>query len=88
MLFMIVERFRGGTPDAVGARFKERGRLMPEGAGLAYVASWMAADGSCCYQLMDAPSRRALDGWMANWNDLVEFEVVEVKASAEFWSGR
>jgi hypothetical protein len=79
MLFMIVERFRSGGPDEVGARFKARGRLMPDGSGAVYVASWIAADGGSCYQLMEAPSRAALDGWMANWLDLVEFEVVEVK---------
>jgi hypothetical protein len=88
MLFMVIERFRGGSPDAVGARFRERGRLMPEGSGVAYVASWMSVDGSCCYQLMEAPSRGALDPWIANWQDLVEFEVVEVRTSAEFWAER
>ncbi|MFZ4576651.1 MAG: DUF3303 domain-containing protein [Phycisphaerales bacterium] len=88
MLYMIVETFRSGTPDEVGARFKARGRLMPEDAGLAYVASWMTADGARCYQLMEAPSRSAFDGWIANWSDLVDFEVTEVKTSAEFWSTR
>lgn len=88
MLYMIVETFRSGTPDQVGDRFKAKGRLMPEGANLQYVASWMSADGARCYQLMEAPSRRALDGWIANWSDLVDFEVVEVQPSAEFWASR
>ncbi len=61
---------------------------MPEDAGLQYIASWMTADGARCYQLMEAPSRAAFDGWIANWSDLVDFEVVEVKTSAEFWSSR
>ena len=85
---MVVERFKGGDPAAVGARFRERGRLMPEGTGIAYVASWMATDGTCCYQLMDAPSRGALEPWIANWRDLVDFEVLEVQTSAEYWEGR
>lgn len=88
MLFMVVERFRGGDAAAVGARFRERGRMMPEGAGLVYVASWMGADGACCYQLMEAPGRGAFDGWIANWADLVEFEVVEVVESAAYWEAR
>ncbi len=61
---------------------------MPEDAGLQYIASWMSADGARCYQLMEAPSRSAFDGWIANWSDLVDFEVTEVKTSAEFWSSR
>jgi hypothetical protein len=88
MLYMVIERFRGGDPGAVGARFRERGRLIPEGSGVEYVSSWMGADGAVCYQLMEAPGRAALDGWIAAWADLVEFEVVEVVASAEYWSGR
>jgi hypothetical protein len=80
MLFMIIERFRAGNPDAVGARFRSLGRLMPENAGLTYVASWMTTDGSACYQLMEAPSRQSLDGWIANWDDLVDFQVIPVQS--------
>lgn len=88
MRFMIVERFRAGNPEAVGRRFQARGRQIPDGSGVAYVSSWMAADGSCCYQLMDAPDRAALDPWIAAWSDLVDFEVIHVQDSAEFWAGR
>lgn len=88
MLYMVIETFRSGDPDEVGARFQARGRLIPEDAGLEYVASWMTADGSRCYQLMNAPSRGSFNGWIANWADLVDFEVVEVKTSADFWSSR
>ena len=88
MLYMIVETFRSGSPDEVGVRFKARGRLMPEGAGLTYVTSWMTADGARCYQVMEAPNRAAFDGWIANWSDLVDFEVAEIKTSADFWSSR
>lgn len=85
---MVIERFKDGEPSAVGERFRSRGRLMPEGSGLVYLDSWMAADGSCCYQLMEAPSRGAFDGWIANWADLVDFEVVPVQASAAYWEAR
>ncbi len=88
MLFMVIERFKAGHPDAVGERFRAKGRLMPEGAGVEYVASWMTADGGACYQLMEAPTRAALDPWIANWQDLVEFEVVPALPSAEFWAQR
>ncbi len=88
MLYMIVETFRCGTTHEVGARFKARGRLMTEDAGLRYIASWMSTDGSRCFQLMEAPDRSAFDGWIANWADLVDFEVIEVATSAEYWSSR
>lgn len=88
MLFMIIERFRGHSPDAVGERFRRLGRLMPEGTGVEYVASWMSADGSHCYQLMQAPTRAALQPWIDAWSDLVDFEVVPVQTSADFWAAR
>jgi hypothetical protein len=90
MLFMVIERFcdEVGGLSAVGERFKARGRMIPEGSGVAYVTSWMAADGSCCYQLMESPTREALDGWIGAWHDLVEFEVSPVVTSAEFWARR
>lgn len=88
MLFMIIETFRPGSLDAVRARFQSRGRLIPDGRGIAYVSSWMTSDGSRCYQLMEAPTRHALDSWIAAWSDLVEFEVIEVQTSADFWAKR
>ncbi len=88
MLFMVIERFKGGDPGPVGERFHLRGRLIPEGNSIEFVASWMTSDGAACYQLMQAPSRDALDSWMVNWRDLVDFDVVEVMPSADFWAIR
>ena len=45
----------------------------------------MAADGTVCYQLMESPTRRDLDPWLAQWQDLVHFEVHAVESSAEYW---
>ena len=90
MLFMVIERFGsaggGGGIDAVGARFRERGRLMPD--DVTYQASWVDLAGTVCYQLLEAPTRAALDPWIRAWEDLVEFEIVEVRTSAEFWAER
>lgn len=88
MLFMVIEHFRAGHPRTVGERFRARGRLMPEGSPIAYVASWMSADGTRCYQLMESPTREHLDPWIAQWNDLVDFEVHAVQASAEYWANQ
>ncbi|HSU17475.1 DUF3303 domain-containing protein [Longimicrobium sp.] len=81
MLYMVVEHFRGGDAAPVYARFRERGRLAPD--GLRYVASWVTADLRRCYQVMECDDRRLLDEWIAAWSDLVDFEVVPVVTSAD-----
>jgi hypothetical protein len=81
MLFLIIEHFRNGDPAPVYARFRARGRLAPE--GLTYVNSWVTPDLKHCYQVMECADRALLDAWIANWNDLVEFEVIPVIPSAE-----
>jgi hypothetical protein len=42
MRFMIVEHFRGGDARPLYERFRERGRLAPD--GLRYVNSWVTDD--------------------------------------------
>jgi hypothetical protein len=81
MLFLIVEHFRGGDPRPVYDRFRLRGRLAPE--GLRYVNSWVTADLTRCYQVMECDDRRLLDQWIAAWSDLVDFDVHPVITSAE-----
>ena len=80
MLYMVVEDFRG-DPAAVYRRFRDRGRLAPE--GLRYVSSWVTEDMQRCFQVMECDDRRLLDEWMAAWRDLVAFEVIPVITSAE-----
>jgi hypothetical protein len=78
---MIIEHFRNGDPKPVYHRFRERGRLAPE--GLRYVASWVTDDLQHCYQVMECDDRRPLDAWLANWEDIVDFEVIPVITSAD-----
>src|SRR5690242_18089247 len=80
VLWMVIERFKGGDPAPVYRRFRERGRLAP--AGLTYVGSWVRADLALCWQVMEG-TREDLDAWTAAWSDLVDFEVVPVLTSAE-----
>jgi hypothetical protein len=78
---MVIEHFRGGDAVPVYRRFRERGRMAPE--GLTYVSSWITADLARCYQVMETEDRRLLDEWMRNWSDLAEFEVHPVVTSKE-----
>jgi hypothetical protein len=81
MLWMIVERFRNGDAVPVYRRFRERGRMAPE--GLRYVDSWVTEDFTTCYQVMECDDRALLDEWMANWRDLTDFDVFPVMPSAQ-----
>ena len=78
---MIIEHFRNGDPGPVYSRFRARGRLAPE--GLSYVGSWITEDLKLCYQVMECADRRLLDEWLAQWSDLVDFEVLPVLSSAQ-----
>jgi hypothetical protein len=51
--------------------------------GLTYVSSWVDSKLERCYQLMETDDRGLLDQWIANWKDLVDFEVYPVMTSAE-----
>ena len=81
MLFMIIERFKNRDPVPVYRRFRDRGRLAPEGVG--YVSSWVDARMERCYQVMEAADRGLIDQWVANWSDIVDFEIVPVITSKE-----
>lgn len=81
MLFMVIERFRNRDAKAVYQRFKERGRMLPD--GLKYVESWTEATFDRCFQLMECEDPRLLQQWVSRWQDLVEFEIVPVVTSKE-----
>jgi len=84
MLFMVIERFNHGDPAPIGERFRRRGRMLPE--GVTYVASWMDASGARCFQIVEAPRAESLAPWIESWSDLVDFEIVPVMSSADFWA--
>ena len=78
-LYMVVERFKDAP--AVYRRFRERGRMAPE--GLVYVSSWVDEGVQRCFQLMQTSDRRLLEQWIANWSDLTDFEVYPVISSQQ-----
>ncbi|HTG16605.1 MAG TPA: DUF3303 family protein [Blastocatellia bacterium] len=78
---MIVENFKNRDPVPVYRRFRDHGRLAPE--GLVYISSWVDEKLERCFQLMEATERDLLEEWMTNWSDLVDFEVFPVISSAD-----
>ena len=81
MIYMVVEHYRGGDAVPVYRRFRDHGRLAPD--GLTYVQSWVDETMRRCYQLMETDDRALLDEWIAQWSDIVDFEVHPVMTSKE-----
>ena len=81
MLYMVIERFKEGAAPEVYRRARDKGRMMPD--GLEYVSSWVDLEFKTCYQLMRTDDASLFAAWTNAWNDLVEFEVVPVRTSAE-----
>jgi len=81
MLYMVIERFKNRDAKAVYRRFREKGRMAPQ--GLDYVESGVEANFDRCFQLMECGEERLLEEWADRWRDLVDFEFVPVRRSKE-----
>jgi uncharacterized protein DUF3303 len=81
MLFMVIEHFRPGRAPEVYRRFRDRGRMMPE--WLRYVSSWIDLRFQRCFQVMEAESEAPFKEWTVNWEDLIDFEIIPVRTSAD-----
>jgi uncharacterized protein DUF3303 len=80
-LYMVVEHFKNKDAVPVYQRFRDCGRMAPQ--GLAYLSSWVDQKLERCYQLMETEDPALIDQWIANWSDLVDFEVHPVLTSQE-----
>ena len=78
---MIVEHFRNKDPLPVYRRFRDLGRMAPE--GLEYVSSWVDEKLERCFQLMETDDPSVIDAGMGEWSDLVRFEIVPLIGSTE-----
>ena len=78
---MVIERFKNRDALAIYKRYKDRGRMAPD--GLKYVNSWVEPNFDRCFQLMECDDPKLFDEWITNWNDLVDFEIVEVITSEQ-----
>ena len=80
-LYMVIEHYKNGDAVPVYRRFRDQGRMAPP--GLVYVSSWVDERLERCYQLMESDDHALLEQWMAQWSDLVDFEVHPVMTSKE-----
>jgi len=80
-LYMVVEHFKNGDAAPIYQRFRECGRMLPN--GLEYVSSWVDHKLERCYQLMETDNPTLLEKWIECWNDLSDFEVHAVMTSQE-----
>lgn len=76
MQFLVIETFRNQDAKAAYARFRQDGRMTPE--GLTFLDSWVTADLSRCFQIMDCDDVTLIQRWVAQWSDLVDFQVLPV----------
>lgn len=84
MLYMVIEKFKNGDAKSVRDRFQAKGRMMPD--GVTYHGSWIDSDRARCFQLMETDDAALLQVWVDNWSDLVDFEVIPVLTSADYWA--
>jgi len=73
---MVIENFRNQDAKAVYSRFREKGRQCPD--GLIIVGSWVSADLSRCFQIMECNDVTLLHRWAAARSDLVEMDIIPV----------
>lgn len=81
MLYMIVETFRDGDALPVYRRFRDKGRMAPD--GLKYVASWVTEDLRRCFQIMECDDPSLIAQWTARWEDVTDFDVIPVITSEQ-----
>lgn len=81
MMYMIIERFKDGNAAPVYRRFRDQGRMAPD--GVTYVSSWVDEKLQICFQLMETENASLIDEWISHWRDLVDFEVYPVISSQE-----
>ncbi|TDJ20236.1 MAG: DUF3303 domain-containing protein [Gammaproteobacteria bacterium] len=81
MLYMVIERFKNQDATPVYRRFRDQGRMTPE--GLEYVSGWVDTKLERCFQIMETSDPKLMAQWTARWSDIVDFEVVAVMSSAD-----
>jgi hypothetical protein len=81
MFYMVIEHFKPGQAPEVYRRFRDRGRMAPD--GLRYVESWVDLEFHRCFQVMETDDEMLLGAWTSKWSDLIDFEIIPIRTSAE-----
>ena len=81
MRYMVIEHFKNRDAAAVYKRFRDKGRMMPE--GLYFVDSWVETNFDRCFQLMECEDPALFREWISHWEDLIDFEVIPVVSPQE-----
>ena len=71
MLYIVIEHFKNRDAATVYRRFREKGRMMPD--GLVYIDSWIETNYDRCFQLMECEQFELFEQWTKNWDDIVDF---------------
>ena len=81
MLFMVIEKFKNQDGKAVYRKLRDGGRALPD--GLKFVSSYVTADLSRCFQLMECDDPALLQAWVLHWRGSgATFEIIPVSRSA------
>lgn len=73
MLYMVIERFSNRDAMAVYRRFREKGRMTPE--GLRYVDSWVETSYDRCLQLLKDPDFNPSYSQIADFTQVTRIEL-------------
>lgn len=73
---MVIEYYRENCFEKIYERFHKDGRMLP--VGLYFIESWLEKNGKRCFQLMETENPETFKTWIKYWEDLVDFEVIEI----------
>jgi hypothetical protein len=74
--YMVIESYHKGYMDKIYKRVYKEGRMLP--VGLHFIESWLEKTRERCFQLMETDHPELFKSWIKNWQDLVDFEIVEI----------
>lgn len=83
MFFMVIEHFKNGDPKPIQEKLLHEGQMMP--VDLVYHSSWVDPVNARCFQLMETEEIEYLRRWMSSWEELIDFEIIPVIDSKEYW---
>ncbi len=72
--YRIIERLHDRDTVPVYRRFRENGRLKPD--GFEHISSWVTADVRSCYQIMATDDPNLMEELISHCSDFVNFEIL------------